>query len=154
MLQKVAAKKVSTYSYVSNMCGKKSDMKRSTSNFERTAKKKKIALRSQGELDEEWTEAGWLQIKSCYSQIKHLFYGEKELERCSVVQSPFSSKYRLHFIWKSLSRSLEEEWRDINPCCLKSSVLVLLHCARAVLDRGHQGARAPVKLVLAPVKAL
>ncbi len=41
-----------------------------------------------------------------------------------MVQSPlFRWKYILHFIWKSRSQILEEEWKRQNPCCLKSSVM-------------------------------
>ncbi len=46
------------------------------------------------------------------SEASYLGCGEKELDCCSVVQSPlFRWKSILHFICKSRSQSLEEEWR-------------------------------------------
>ncbi len=46
------------------------------------------------------------------SEASYLGCGEKELDCCSVVQSPlFRWKYILHLILKSRSQSLEEEWR-------------------------------------------
>ncbi len=78
------------------------------------------------ELHKEWTEAGvsasrvttlrHLQEKGYQatsepettSEASYLGCGENN----SVVQSPlFRWKYILHFIWKSRSQSLEEEWR-------------------------------------------
>ncbi len=50
----------------------------------------------------------------------YLGCGEKELDCCSVVQSPlFRWKYILHFIWKSRSQSLEEEWRGTESMLLE-----------------------------------
>ncbi len=83
-----------------------------------------------GELHKEWTEAGVsasrvttlrrLQEKGYQatsepettSEASYLGCGERELDCCSVDQSPlFRWKSILHFIWKSKSQSLEEEWR-------------------------------------------
>ncbi len=59
-----------------------------------------------GELHKEWTEAGVNKLK--------------ELDCCSVVQSPlFRWKSILHFIWKSGSQSLEEEWRGTESTLLE-----------------------------------
>ncbi len=86
----------------------------------------------------EWTEAGvsasrvttlrHLQEKfyqatsepETTSEASYLGCGEKELDCCSVVQSPlFRWKYILHFIWKSRSQSLEEEWRGTESMLLE-----------------------------------
>ncbi len=83
-----------------------------------------------GELHKEWTEAEvsasrvttlrYLQEKSYQttsetettSEASYLGSGETQLDCCSVVQSPlFRLNYILHFICKSRSQSLEEEWR-------------------------------------------
>ncbi len=90
------------------------------------------------ELHKEWTEAGVsasrvttlrrLQEKGYQdssepettSEASYLGCGEKELDCCSVVQSPlFRWKYILHFIWKSRSQSLEEEWRGTESMLLE-----------------------------------
>ncbi len=94
-----------------------------------------------GELHKEWTEAGVsasrvttlrrLQEKGYQatsepettSEVSYLGCGEKELDCCSVVQSPLSdeSKFCISFgnqgprVWR---KSGEAQ----NPCCLKSSV--------------------------------
>ncbi len=45
---------------------------------------------------------------------------KKELDCCSVVQIPlFRLKSILHFIWKSRSQSLEEEWRGTESMLLE-----------------------------------
>ncbi len=86
-----------------------------------------------GELHKEWTEAGvsasrvttlrHLQEKSYQStsepetssEASYLGYGEKELDCCSVVQSPlFRWKYILYFIWKSIFWRKRGEAQ--NPC--------------------------------------
>ncbi len=91
-----------------------------------------------GELHKEWTEAGvsasrvttlrCLQEKGYQatsepkttSEASYLGCGEKELDCCSVVQSPlFRWKKILHFIWKSRSQSLEEEWRGTESMLLE-----------------------------------
>ncbi len=88
------------------------------------------------ELHKEWTEAGvsasrvitlrQLQEKSYQAtseterEASYLGQGEKELDYCSVVQSPlFRLKYILHFIWKSRSQSLEEEWSGTESMLLE-----------------------------------
>ncbi len=54
------------------------------------------------------------------SEASYLGCGEKELDCCSVVQSPlFRWKYILHFIWKSRSQSLEEDWRGTESMLLE-----------------------------------
>ncbi len=54
------------------------------------------------------------------SEASYLGWGEKELDCCSVVQSPlFRWKYILHFIWKSRSQSLKEEWRGTESMLLE-----------------------------------
>ncbi len=94
-----------------------------------------------GELQKEWTEAGvsasrvttlrHLQEKGYQatsepettSEASYLGCGEKELDCCSVVQSPlFRWKYILHFIWKQGPRVWRKSGEAQNPCCLKSSV--------------------------------
>ncbi len=53
---------------------------------------------------------------------KHLAWAKekKELDCCSVVQSPlFRGKYILHFIYKSRSQSLEEERRGTDSMLLE-----------------------------------
>ncbi len=94
-----------------------------------------------GELHKEWTEAGvsasrvttlrHLQEKGyqatsereTMSETSYLGCGEKELDCCSVVQSPlFRWKSILHFIWKSSPRVWRKGGEAHNPCCLKSSV--------------------------------
>ncbi len=91
-----------------------------------------------GELHKEWTVAGvsasrvttlrYLQEKGyqttsepeTLSEASYLGWGEKELDCCSGVQSLlFRLKYILHFIWKSRSQSLEEEWRDTESMLLE-----------------------------------
>ncbi len=91
-----------------------------------------------GELHKEWTEAGVsasrvttlrrLQEKGYQatsepettSEASYLGCGEKELDCCSVVQSPlFRWKYILHLIWKSSSQSLEEVWRGTESMLLE-----------------------------------
>ncbi len=83
-----------------------------------------------GELHKERTEAKCIKKESPSSDIfskratkpllkykhrqKHLTWAkEKELDCCSVVQNP------LHFIWKSRSQSLEEEWRATESMLLE-----------------------------------
>ncbi len=82
-----------------------------------------------GELHKEWTEAGVsasrvTTLRRLHEKGYQATSGEKELDCCSVVQSPlFRWKYILHFIWKSRSQSLEKKNGEAqNPCCLKSSV--------------------------------
>ncbi len=54
------------------------------------------------------------------SEASYLGCGEKELDCCSVVQSPlFRWKSILHLIWKSRSQSLEEEWRGTESMLLE-----------------------------------
>ncbi len=91
-----------------------------------------------GQLHKEWTEAGVsasrvttlrrLQEKGyqatsepeTMSEASYLGCGEKELDCCSVVQSPlFRWKEILHFIWRSRSQSLEEEWRGTESMLLE-----------------------------------
>ncbi len=93
------------------------------------------------ELHKEWTEAGvsvsrvttlrHLQEKSYQttsetetsSEASYLGCGEKDLDCCSVVQSPlFRWKYILHLIWKSRSVVWRKTKETQNPSCLKSSV--------------------------------
>ncbi len=53
---------------------------------------------------------------------KHLSWAkeQKELDCCSVVQSPlFRWKYILYLIWKSRFQSLEEEWRGTESMLLE-----------------------------------
>ncbi len=52
---------------------------------------------------------------------KHIIWAkEKEMDCCSVVQSLlFRWKSILHFIWKSRSQSLEEEWRGTESMLLE-----------------------------------
>ncbi len=53
-------------------------------------------------------------------KASYLGCGEKELDCCSVVQSPlFRWKYILHLIWRSRSQSLEEEWRGTESMLLE-----------------------------------
>ncbi len=69
-----------------------------------------------------------LKQKHCQ---KHLTWA-KEKKNWTVAQwfkVLFSDESILHFIWKSRSQSLEEEWREAqNPCCLKSSVMICQWC--------------------------
>ncbi len=62
-----------------------------------------------------------LKLSQCItSEISYLGCGEKELDCCSVVQSPlFRWKYILHFIWKSMSQSLEEQLRGTESMLLE-----------------------------------
>ncbi len=54
------------------------------------------------------------------SEASYLGKGEKELDCCSVVQSPlFRWKSILHFICKSRSQILEEEWRGTESMLLE-----------------------------------
>ncbi len=86
------------------------------------------------ELHKEWTEAGVsasrvttlrrLQEKGYQatsepettSEASYLGCGEKEL---SGPKSSFQMKVNLHFIWKSRSQSLEEEWRGTESMLLE-----------------------------------
>ncbi len=91
-----------------------------------------------GELHKEWTEAGVSASRvttlrrlqeqgyqatsepETTSKASYLGCGEKELDCCSVVQSPlFRWKSILHFIWKSRTQSLEEEWRGTESMLLE-----------------------------------
>ncbi len=78
-----------------------------------------------GELHKEWTEAGVsasrvTTLRRLHEKGYQATSGEKELDCCSVVQSPlFRWKYILHFIWKSRSQSLEEEWRGTESMLLE-----------------------------------
>ncbi len=105
-----------------------------------------------GELHKECTEAGVsasrvttlrrLQEKGYQatsepettSEASYLGCGEKELDCCSVVQSPL---FRLKSIFISRSQSLEEEWRGTESMLLEvqcevstvsDDLLVLVHC--------------------------
>ncbi len=54
------------------------------------------------------------------SEASYLGWGDKELDHCSVVQSPLLRwKYIFNLIWKSRSRSLDEEWRDTESMLLE-----------------------------------
>ncbi len=99
---------------------------------------KQNRFKNLGELHKEWTEAGVsasivttlrrLQEKGYQatsetettSEASYLGCGEKELDCCSVIQSPlFRWEQVLYFIWKSRSQSLEEEWRGTESMLLE-----------------------------------
>ncbi len=99
-------------------------------------------IQTLGELHKEWTEAGVsasrvttlrrLQEKGYQatsepettSEASYLGCGEKELDCCSVVQSPLSDESKF---WISFGNQGPRVWRKSgeaqNPCCLKSSVV-------------------------------
>ncbi len=89
------------------------------------------------ELHKEWTEAGVsasrvttlrrLQEKGYQatsepettSEASYLGCGEKELDCCSVVQSPVQMKVNFAFHLETRSQSLEEEWRGTESMLLE-----------------------------------